>query len=127
MRTYCQDWRIETEDKTNPNILAQLVLANLKKGEKLKIGSSGTFEVTTTTDTTLRLKSETKCLSFKIRILNEYGLWICNIPTYTKGDMAAQVLRDLEGDLILDMLNVHNPFHELTDAGKILRRDPIYN
>lgn len=127
MRTYCQDWRIETEDKTNPNILAQLVLANLKKGEKLKIGSTGTFEVTTTTDTTLRLKSETKCFSFKIRFLTEYGVWVCSVSGATKGDPADQVLRDLEGDLILDMLNSNNPFHELTDAGKILRRDPIYN
>jgi hypothetical protein len=124
MRTYCQDWRIEQEDKENLNVLAQLVLANLKKGEKMKIGS-GIFEVKVQTEKTLRLKSEKKCISFDINVLNEYGLWWCHRTR--RSDPAGQMFRDIEGDLMLDSINSKNPFHELTDCGKILRRDPIFN
>jgi len=122
MRTYCQDWKVE--DKNDINVLSQLVLSNLKKGENFKIGNT-IYDVVTQTKNTLKIRSNKKNYSFKINVLMEYGIWCCNIG---RGyDSANQILRDIEGDLILDMLNSNNPFHELTDAEKILRRDPIYN
>lgn len=37
-----------------------------------------------------------------------------------KTDWFVQCLRDIEGILICDLLNVHNPFHELSGIGKLI-------
>jgi hypothetical protein len=121
MRTYGNTWGVF--DKDDVNVQSQLVLANLRKGDKLKIGSIE-YEVTVQTKKTLRLKSDKKCYSFKIWMLEEFGKWCCNAG---KGyDPADKILSDIQGDLILDSINSNNPLHELTDSGKILLRDPIY-
>ena len=51
----------------------------------------------------------------------------CTIGTYygyngmtRKPDWFIQYLRDIEGILIVDLLNVNNPFHQLSDIGKII-------
>jgi len=122
MRTYGKNWGVE--DKDDIFVLSNLVLANLEKGEKFKINNIE-YEVTVQTEKTLRLKSNKKVYSFKISMLEDFGKWCCNSG---KGyDSAHKILADIEGDLILDKINSNNPLHELTDVGKILLRDPIYD
>lgn len=38
-----------------------------------------------------------------------------------KSDWFHQNLRDIEGILIVDLLNVRNPFHELSDIAKLIK------
>ena len=129
MRTYGQNFKVE--DKDDFTVQSQLVLANLKKGEKFKINGVE-YVVTAQTAKTLRLKKDplmyhsrtTKIYSFKVEFFEKYGVWSCNTG---KGvDPADNLLRDIEGDLSVDKLNSYNPFHKVSDCGQILLRDPVF-
>lgn len=123
MRAYGKNWKVS--DKDDLSVQSGLVLANLIKGETLKIGNN-VYKVTVQSKKTLRLTriDIKKSFSFKIDMLEEFGTWSC---TSGKGfDSAHQLLRDIEGDLILDKINSNNPLHEKTDCGNILLRDPIF-
>lgn len=130
MRTYGQNFKVEDKDKDDLTVQSQLVLANLKKGEKFKINGVE-FVVTTQTLKTLRLKKDpmmyhgkTKTYSFKVEFFEKYGAWSCNTG---KGvDSADNLLRNIEGDLSVDKLNSYNPFHKVSDCGEILLRDPSF-
>jgi hypothetical protein len=123
MRVYGKNWNVI--DKDDITIQSGLVLANLIKGETFKIGNNE-YKVIVQSKKTLRLNRlyNKKSFSFKIDMLEKYGVWCC---TSGKGfDPAHQLLRDIEGDLILDKINLNNPFHEKTDSSKILMRDPLF-
>lgn len=121
MRTYGKNKIIDGKDDISVQSL--LVIANLRKGDKFKVNGVE-WTVTIQTDKTLRLKSVNKTLSFKVKFFDDFGVWICNSG---KGyDPADNFIRDIEGELVLDSINKNNPFHELSDCGEILLRDPIF-
>jgi HJR/Mrr/RecB family endonuclease len=125
MRFYGKDKTVNEEDKDDLTIKAAIFLANLYKGFEFKVGSKE-YIVTHTTDKTLRIKQTngSKIYSFKPQYFEKYGEWVT--VTGKGHDKGYNLLRDIEGILMLDLLNINNKFHEMSAITKLVNTDIIY-
>lgn len=89
--------------------------SNLVRGQAFSLGSK-TFTVTTVTEKMVRLKSsDGQNIEARKMGSSIYGTGTRRSNPYE------QFSRDLEGAIICDLVNEHNPFHKKSDAFEIVQ------
>jgi len=81
---------------------------NISKGDKFKL-KDNEFEVVVCTKKTIRLRKNDK-ENFTFKLIGK--------QTFSEGKNA-NLLRDVEGILRLDLLQQYNPFHEVSDIFRL--------
>lgn len=123
MRTFGNEFKVE--DVSDLSIQSQLVLANMKIGEKVMILNKP-LEFITITKTWFQFKWNNKTINFNKKLFETFGMLISTSNPNRKsrkGFESQQLFRSIESELVLDKINSLNPFHELTDSTKLLNRD----
>ena len=85
-------------------------ITDLKKGDSFRLNGER-FEVVCHTSKTFRIKSDKRSLSFKY-----YG------RNFAAEGKQANFFRDVEGVLMVDLINEFNKFHEPSDFFKIYEK-----
>lgn len=106
-------------DVEDIDIKAMLVLANLQKGDIINVGSRTIeFQNLQKDGFTWLVNAKRKKVLFKFGGFH---------GTMGRGfDYIDGILRDISGILMVDHLNVYNPFHVESDCMKILKRDESF-
>lgn len=127
MRFLGQNLKFDKEfDKFELSVQSQIVILNMVVGETIKIANNYLlFKSLTKKRCSFVWVNKNENLYFDREFFEIYGYMIDNNNS-KKTDKIAHLFREIEGDLIVDHINALNPFHELSDCGKVLMRDQEY-
>lgn len=125
-RNFGNNLIVAEADKFDYNIMTQLFCANLKEGDTFELGSEKFKRVVTVAKVTAD-----KSMRWDINGKKKTMWWYPNNRIFIghKGrgvDWLNGYLRDIEGLIIIDLLNVENPFHKESIFSTIAKRDKIY-
>jgi len=96
--------------------LMYFFIAGLKPGDSFTVGKNKIGVVSIAKDKSMRWDVN----GTKKKVHHTHGVYYGFNGKGRKPDWFVQILRDAEGILIVDLLNVNNPFHELSDIAKLI-------
>lgn len=110
------------DERFDYNIMAQLFFANLRDGDSFELVGENIFVVKVTPEKSFRITlsktGKTKTVWY------QYGTFFGH-----KGrqiDWFDNYFRNVEGLIVVDLLNSNNPFHKDSIISTIAKRDKIY-
>jgi hypothetical protein len=96
------------------------LIAGLKPGNSFSVGKNKISIASIAKDKSMRWDVN----GTKKKVYHTHGVYYGHNGKARKPDWFFQLIRDIEGWLTVDLINVNNPFHELSDIAKLIQVIP---